>query len=892
MKSRLTAKVLITLLIIFVISAICVGFYAEYAQIAEIGKNFMPSYTKDIITRVVFLLIAFLVVFISLNINKKCIRNNLRAESIETITLDRSYFSCLVFIISAVFALILFEPLSNNFHQAINSVWVGRTEQISGLDISFFLFIKPFIETVIKSLITITFVNLAFTSVCYFLFFIDITNRNIVDLFKNKRIYIHLSVILSFLALVIGAQIWISSYDIVYGEFAGLTGGGFVDVNIKYYWNKVVAIVLFAGSIFSIFTFNKNLKTKLIWPVSFAFVICLGFVASFLVQSVYVSPNEVMVEYPYIKHNIDFTRYGYNLENVQETAYEVDNKVSKSDFQNNDVVDNTRIIDFNSTITATNQLQGMRNYYNFSDIDVATYEINGKKELVAVGVREMYKSLLEKSARNYTNEKLKFTHGYGAVMMATNKVTSQGEPYYYIKDMHLSNVTDIEIKQPRIYYGENDNSYSIVNTKTPELDYSEGTVDHEFHYDGNSGIKLNMFNRTLFSFKFADYKMLITNQIHSDSKLLLNTNIIERVNEVVPFLKYDSDPKAVIENGEILWVIDGYTYTDKLPYSESNNGYNYIRNSVKAVVNAYNGETKFYIIDKNDPLIQMYKKVYPDIFETEDISSTLIEKSGYPEYLFKLQSKIFALYHNEQPTTFYNKNDMYAVANEKYNNDIRQIEPYYNFIQLNEFNKDTEESVLMLPYTMYNRDNMVSWIAVGNQGANYGKIVSYKFPKNVNIYGPLQMENLIDNDPEISKELTLWNSQGGNVIRGNLLVIPVSGTILYVEPVYLNSNNQAALPVLQRVIVALGDRIAMDTSIEKALNKVLDKEYVIEEIDETETEPKDEETLEFVTDEYIEYVIKSYYELEESASKGDWSEFGINMDKMKESIQNLEKNYK
>ena len=566
------------------------------------------------------------------------------------------------------------------------------------------------------------------------------------------------------------------------------------------------------------------------------------------------------------------------------SKYYVDNTVTKSNFDDSSVIENTRIIDYNSSIIATNQLQAMRNYYRFSDIDVGLYNINGKNELVAVGVRELDKSNIEDSAKNYTNERLKFTHGYGAVMMSTNKVTAQGEPYYYIKDMTLSNETGgNEILQPRIYYGEMENDYSIVNTNTSELDYSEGSVDHVFSYNGKSGVELNLFNRVLYSIRNLDYKMLVTNQIHKGSKLLVNTNIIERAQKVAPFLKYDADPQAVIYNGRIVWVINAYTYSDLLPYSAKNEGVNYIRNSVKVLVDAYDGTVKFYIIDKSDPVIKTYQNIYPDLFEKTNIPRGILEKSAYPEWLFSLQSKVYASYHSDEPATFYNKSDMYAIPNEKYNKDIRPMQPYYNYIKLSEFNKFKEEMIIMLPYTMYNRDNMIAWIAAGSGPDNYGKFVVYKFPKNLNIYGPLQIENLIDNDSEISKELSLWNNGEGNAIRGNLLVIPVNETILYVEPVYLNSENQAALPVLQRIIVAVGDRIAMDTSIQNALSKVLETDVVYDFNEENE-----QEEIMYYDEDVIKNVIESYYDVEKKAQEGNWTEFGNAMDDMKNSITILE----
>ncbi len=863
--------------------------YIDYLEFSEIGADFVSVYIKNFTTDLLIFSMCFLITFFMLHFNSLFVKRVLTNEGISNKFLKKISYSLLInAVLSIVVSFVMYKPLADKFLLCFNGFSFNRVEEITGFDLSFFFFVKPFVDISLEIIAVLLIIILIYVFINYFLMYVDLSHRNLNDLIKNKKILNHLLVCLTSIMIVLSLIVWMKSIDIVYSGFAGLDGAGFVDVVLTQNFLRILSIVIFACSVLILLGRQKKIKLFMISSLIIITVFLLGVFAQFCIQSFYVSPNEVMVEYPYIDNNIKATRFGYNIEKVIETEYHVDNTVTKNNFNDNSIIDNTRIIDYNSSVVATNQLQAMRNYYKFSDIDVALYDINGNEELVAVGIRELDKSSIEDSAKNYTNEKLKFTHGYGAVMMATNKVTSQGEPYFYIKDMNLYNETgENVILQPRIYYGEMQNDYSIVNTNTSELDYSEGSVDHVFSYDGNSGIRLNMINRILYSIIKTDYKMLVTNQIHSGSKLLINTNVIERVQKVAPFLKFDADPQAIIVNNGIKWVINAYTHSDLLPYSAKNDGVNYIRNSVKVTVDAYDGTVKFYIIDKTDPIINTYNKIYPGLFEKTDIPDDIMEKSAYPEWLFSLQSKVYALYHSNEPATFYNKSDMYAIPNEKYNKDIRPMQPYYNYLRLEEFNKNSEEMILMLPYTMYNRDNMISWIAVGNSPANYGKIVAYKFPKNLNIYGPLQIENLIDNDPEISKELTLWNNGEGSTIRGNLLVIPVNETILYIEPVYLNSENQAALPVLQRVIVAVGDRIAMDTNIRNALSKVLatDVVYSIKE------DNVDTDTI-YYNEDIIKSVIDSYYEVEKNASEGNWTEFGNAMDNMKNNISILENSIK
>ena len=528
-------------------------------------------------------------------------------------------------------------------------------------------------------------------------------------------------------------------------------------------------------------------------------------------------------------------------------------------------------------------------------MNVGFYSINGQKEAVAIGPREICIENLEGASKNYINEKFRYTHGYGVVMAELNSVTSKGQPKYLIENLVQKPVKGVPtVKQPRIYFGKQTNNDVIVNSDIKELDYAEGATDKEFSYDGEAGISLNFFKRVLFGVKTGDFKMIIANQINDDSRLLTNRNIIERVKKVAPFFEYDKDPTMIIDDdGSLKWVIDGYTTTDKIPYSQLKDGKNYIRNSFKVIVDAYSGDVKFYIIDKKDPIVKTYSKIYPSLFEKGDLPSEIRSKTKYPEELFRTQCDMYAQYHVTNPTVFYNKSDVYAVAKEKYNQNEKEITPYYSLLQLDAFNEEEAELVLMLPYTIAKRPNMVSWIAVGNEKGNYGKIVSYKFPKDSNVYGPMQVENMIDNDPEISKELTLWDSGGSTVIRGNLLVVPINGTILYVEPVYITSDNDESLPLLQRVIVAHEDNIVMANTLEKALIKLFgeagDQKGSETTPDENDASDDKAQSPNKSMQEKIDSVSKAYAAVEACASKGDWVEFGKALKELEAAIQELKK---
>lgn len=381
--------------------------------------------------------------------------------------------------------------------------------------------------------------------------------------------------------------------------------------------------------------------------------------------------------------------------------------------------------------------------------------------------------------------------------------------------------------------------------------------------------------------------MLVSSQIKPESKLLLNQNIIERLNLIAPFIKFDPDIHIIADDGNLKWIADGYTYTDKFPYAQYTDGINYIRNSVKAVVDAYNGTVKLYIIDESDPIATTYSKIYPTLFENSPMPESIKNKMKYPEWLFSIQSNIYAKYHVASPETFYNKNDLYTVASEKYSDDVKSIEPYYNILKLDEFSKTNAELVLMLPYTPYNRENMSAWIAVGNEGSNYGKFVAYAFPKDITVYGPLQIENMIDNNPEISKELTLWNSGGSKVIRGNLLAVPVNNSLLYIEPVYLSSENQASLPELKRVIAVYGNNVVMAENIVDAINKAMGVKIEQSNVSEN-TNSEQEDDILHITD--YDELISIYERLETSSKDGEWKDFGEALADFKEYVNKIKEN--
>lgn len=891
-KNKLKAVLVSIAAVLTLLFSLFVKFYGDYLEITEIGGQFLSVYFKDLVTGAVIYLVSalvmFLIIFIQIFIARKC----LEKEGVKQPLLERNRIVLPLSIILSLFtALFLNNELSSDFLLFANAQNFNLSDPLFFKDVGFYVFSRPFVQMCCESLTYLWSIMFVVIVIVYITSYFKFGERTIIDLAKCKPIVNHLAVNVVIFMLIKAFDVTLSAYDLLFSKFSEYTGAGFVDSVVWVNYYKFAPFLMIIITLLVIVFVKKNkIKPALISFASYFAIYLMTGIIAFAVDGIYVSPNESKVEEQYIKNHIEYTKKAYNIDNVTESEYKINNSFKADDINSfNTTIDNIRIVDIDATLTATNQIQGLRSYYDFKDLDIAVYNIKGKEKAVILGVRELDKTKMDGQVSSYINDKFRYTHGFGAIMSSINTVTSQGEPEYIIKDLTQTENEGIPvIKQPRVYYGETDNNTVIVNSKVREIDYSEGDVDFEFDYDGKAGIKLSFLNKLVMAFKTGDMKLLVSNQVTSNSRMLVNKNIIDRVTTVAPFLSVDNDPHIVItDDGKLVWVIDAYTTTDKFPYSQSYEGqFNYIRNSVKITVDAYDGTTKFYIIDKNDPIVNVYSNIYPQLFEKEELPDDIFSKTKYPENLFTIQSKMYQRYHTNSPVTFYNKSDMYKVASEKYNNEIREMKPYYNIMQLEEFNTDNPEMIFMLPYTLYNRENMVAWIAAGNSRENYGKLVCYKYPKNYNIYGPLQIENMIDNDSEISKELTLWNSGGSTVIRGNILVIPIMGSILYIEPVYINAENQASIPVLKRMIAVFGDNIAMEENLQTALKKVFTKDLtaVYKEIEAGTIEEDAPDIAVGVDNETLNKIAQAYSKIETSAKDGDWETFGKGMDELKQII--------
>jgi uncharacterized membrane protein (UPF0182 family) len=582
-----------------------------------------------------------------------------------------------------------------------------------------------------------------------------------------------------------------------------------------------------------------------------------------MVQKFIVKPNELTKESPYIAYNIEYTRKAYNLNKIKEVNFEVNDRFSAQDLEQNDVtIQNIRIWDERPLLQTYRQIQAIRLYYDFNNVDVDRYLVDKQYRQIMLAARELVVNKLPPQANTWVNRHLTYTHGYGLAASPVNEVTSEGLPQLFIKDLPPSFEPDLGVVRPEIYYGEKTDEYVLVNTKAREFDYPKGDKNVYTTYQGKGGIHIKSFyRRLLFSIEFLDPQILFTTYLNPESRIMFNRRISRRTKSIAPFLAYDGDPYLVVSNGNLYWIQDAYTTSAMYPYSQRSKGIlkqrriNYIRNSVKITIDAYNGDVVFYMIDEKDPIVKTYARIFPELFKPfKEMPAELKSHIRYPKDLFKIQMDTYTKYHMEDVQVFYNQEDLWQIPDEVYGERRQKMEPYYIIIKLPEEQK--EEFFLMTPFTPSKKDNMIGWLAARCDMPNYGNLLVYKLPKEKLVYGPMQIEARVDQQTEISRELSLWGQRGSRVIRGNLLAIPVSETFIYVEPVYLEAiqeENQmpsagspqsgdgaktqqrtatrahpqqaearaASLPELKRVIVAFSNRLIMEENLDKALSSIL-----------------------------------------------------------------------
>ena len=716
---------------------------------------------------------------------------------------------------------------------------------------------------------------------------------------RENRLYIyprvksHLSVLGGLFLLGIAWTYWLKFYGLMYSRSGVAYGASYSDVyaQVPAYWVLMILGVLLAVFLFLMPVLNR--WRWVLYTIGVYVVVLIGFSWMYprIIEQYVVKPNELAKETPYIKNNIKFSRLGFGLDKAQEKPFTVNQSMTYKDIQRNEpTIHNIRLWDHRPLIQTYKQLQEIRLYYDFKSVNVDRYEIGNKYTEVALAARELPASLLPSQARTWVNMHLVYTHGYGLVMSPVNEVTGDGLPNLVIKDIPPQSTATTEVTRPEVYYGEETEGISIVHTKTKEFDYPKGNQNVYTSYEGRGGVQISsFFRRLVYSWRFLDPNVLFSTYITSDSRIMFHRIITDRDYTIAPFLSYDSEPYLVVgDDGHLYWIHDAYTTSNMFPYSQpfsqkrNQAGPNYIRNSVKVVIDAYNGDVSYYVIDPSDPLVQTYSKIFPTLFKPiKDMPPFLKKHIRYPLDLFTIQAQMYATYHMTDPQVFYNQEDLWSIPQEIYKNTQQSILPYYIIMRLPD--TASEEFILMLPLTPSGKDNMVAWMCARCDGDSYGQLLIYMLSKEKLIYGPMQIEARINQKPDISSELTLWGQQGSKVIRGNLLIIPIEHSFIYVEPVYLQSE-QSEMPQLKRVIAVHGDELEMRRDLDEALRAVFSVTGVPEE-----------QTAQALTQIPItgpvpamaQEALNHYNKALNYLKQGNWGKYGEELGQMKQILENM-----
>ena len=704
---------------------------------------------------------------------------------------------------------------------------------------------------------------------------VDVNNSNVehlMDIASGKLIVLGV-----LFYLMLAADFFLKQFDLLHTHTGAVYGAGFVDVNITLWVYRIVMLLSVVGAITLAVHIRKGQISKLLKvPVIMVLIYVLGVGAANLVQSLIVSPDEINKESKYLENNIEYTRHAYAIDNVRVAPYSADDTITAETIANNEeTIGNIRINDYEPVKDFYNQTQSIRQYYRFNDADIDRYNINDQITQTYLSAREIDE---EKISDTWINRHLKYTHGYGAAVSQVDTVTASGQPDVIEGNIPPeTNVDALKIDRPEIYFGELSKDYIIVNTKESEFDYPDGSENKYTEYEGTTGIKLGLFNRCLYALREGNIKILVSSNITSKSRIIYVRSVVDRVEKIMPYLSYEEDPYMTIVDGKLYWILDAYTTSSKYPYSEPYTGQvnstNYIRNSVKVVVDAYNGTVDFYVVDENDPIAVTFKKIYPKLFKSKDqMPENMRTHLRYPNALFKIQAGVYTKYHMNEVKVFYQREDLWDIAHQIYGTEDVQMDPSYYIFNL----PDTEEGaefINMIPFTPKSKQNMTAIMMARNDGANYGQLIVYTMPKNKTVYGPMQIEAQIDQNTEISKEFSLWASSGSKYKRGDLFVIPIGTSIMYVEPVYLEASNQA-IPEVKRVILAYQDKIAYEPTLAEALMSMFGGVADSKKADSVTDTGTDEAGTSNDVQTLINMAQNAYDKAIEAQKNGDWAEYG------------------
>lgn len=900
-KQRNKRNILVIIACVISLIVAYVLFRGSYLETLEIGDNYINIFWQNIkymsITLIINFFIVYTMIYLTTNKIKTTLKDFFKAENKQVPKLPNKSISFILGILVSAFTS---KFILGKILLCFNATLFGETDPVLGYDIGYFIFQKPFIELVIMYFL-VAIVALSIYSAIYYIASFNIYFEGIDrQTLRKSAILKQLTKNIKIFAILIAAFVFIKTQDVGLQKFLNikddsntysLVGAGFTDATIKLWGYRILSIVIIVSIFMAIKAFYDGKIKKVITSI----VIVPSYIIILLIVTIgfniiFVNSNELDKEKKYIQANINYTKnaYGINIEevNVENGGTITEESVSK----NADLLNNVAIVSKDIVLKDLKGSQTSKGYYSYRDTKIGKYTINGKDKLVYVSPREIVSS-----NGTYNNKTYEYTHGYGAIITSASTTNNSGNLEHIQKSFENTDEA-VKITEPRIYFGLETNDTVVTNSSTKkEFDYpnvdSSSADNAENTYNGQAGLSLNFLDRVILSIKEGNLKLALTGDVTSESKILTNRNIINRAKKIMPYLTYDENPYMVVNNeGKLIWVLDAYTTSNEYPYSQrtilnqnsvAKTEINYIRNSVKILIDSYDGTMKFYITDRTDPIAMAYRNIYPDLFEDleetipEDISSHFV----YPEYLYKIQAEVLKRYHNIQPDVLYRNDDVWDIATHNTGKVLTktgtEIEPYYTMLKT----KDSESSTLglVIPYTPYDKQNVISYL-VGTYDENgKARLTTYKFPDDSNVLGPMQLDTQIEQDETISKDIESLNVNGTKITK-NMVIVPIDDTLLYIEPIYQQYiNEENALPTLKKVVVASGNKVAIGNNFKEALTNLVSRYAVDIEVENTDS-----------VEDLVTAIVKANKNLQTSTNNNDWEMVGKDMKKLQDLINKLE----
>ena len=892
-NTKIRAIIVITFLVLFAIFTY-ISFRADYLEILEIGNNYENIFWQNIKNKYTIIGINFLIVFLAIYITNKLIKSGLKAFFIEEKKeMPKLPNKSIAFIGGILISIISSNYLIEKIMLALSATSFEIQVPVIGGDIGYYIFQKPTIEAILLYLAAL----LIFLTIYTFIYYVIVFNRYFDGIsretIKSSKFIKHIIRNIKILILIIGIIVFMRTDNIVLENFLKLNdeegteliGAGLTDSTIKLWGYRALSLVMVISVFVAVRFFKKDnfKKTIISLAVVPSYLVCL-FVVMFGFQTIYVKSNELDKQKTFIESNIKYTKDAYGL-NIEEIDLDNTGTITVNEVkENRDVLENITIVDEDTTLETLEEYQTNKNHYSFGTTAIGKYNIDGEEKLVYVTPRE-----IAYSNRTYDNKTYEYTHGYGVILSDATSLEDNGTITYVQKEFDSSD-EKIKINEPRIYYGLETSDIAVTNKEQTEYDYPTTTSANATNsYEGEGGIKLNFLDRLIVGLKNKNLKLALSTNVNKESKILLNRNVIERAKTLMPYLVYDEEPYMVIrDDGSLCWVLDAYTVSNMYPYSQKTlieiNGekqeINYIRNSVKVIIDAYDGTTKFYITDRTDPIVMAYSKIYQGLFvdANEQIPEDITKHFKYPELLYNVQAEMEARYHNVKTDVLYRSDDVWEVASKGTGKTLKtagvKMQPYYTMVKT--IDSDESKLGLVIPYNMVDKQNIISYlVGINENGIN--KLKLYKFSSDSNILGPMQLDSQLEQNEEIAEEIEELNVTGSKIIR-NIIIVPINNTLLYVEPIYqIMTNEETNIPILKKIVVASGNKIAIGNTLTEGLENLVSQYAVDIEVENTD----DIEGL-------IETIIKANNNLKNSNNTADWELIGKDIQKLQELIDMLE----